>query len=239
MAVAGDEADQDDGEGPHPGGGGDEAGQAVEQGLDQTDREDLEADEKAGEKSHGQPRPEPGEEGRGDLQPGNQDEDQQGDRPQALPGGSEPPLFGQTLLSFLLVLATIITARGRPWVSFFLVAATLALSAVFNYLLVPDHGIRGAAVATTLAAGLGTAGAGLIVFRLFGALFPPVPTLKIITASALLFALARWWSPSGWLLPPALALLSALYLLILFLLREIRAGDGKMFLALFKKPPPA
>lgn len=147
-------------------------------------------------------------------------------------------IFGQTILSFLLVLATIITARGKPWLSFLLVGATLLLAGIFNYLWVPDHGIRGAAIATSLAAGLGMAGAGLIVRRLFGALFPPVATLKIVSASALIFALARWWSPAGWLIPPALAVLFALYLLLLFLAREIKTGDGKMLLGLLKKPAP-
>jgi len=160
--------------------------------------------------------------------------------PDSAGGGAalEILIFGQTLLYFLLVLATIITARGKPWVSLVLVAAALALAAVFNHLLVPDYGIRGAAIATTLAAGLGAAGAGLIVYRLFGALFPPFATLKIAAAAALIFTLGRCWSPAGWLLPPALAALAALYLILLFLAREIKTGDGKMLLALFRKPPP-
>ncbi len=148
-------------------------------------------------------------------------------------------IFGQTLLALLLVLATIITARGRPWTSFVLVTATLALSALFNRIWVPADGIRGAAIATTLAAGLGAAGGGLIVYRLFGALFPPFPTLKIAAAAALIFVLGRWWSPAGWMLPPALAALAVLYLVLLFLLREIKTGDGKMLLALFRRQSPA
>ncbi len=148
-------------------------------------------------------------------------------------------IFGQTLLALLLVLATVITARGRPWVSFSLVTATLALAGILNNYLVPEAGIRGAAIATTVAAGLGMAGAGVIVYRLFGALFPPAATARIAAAAALVFALGRWWAPAGWLLPPALATLAGVYLLVLFGLRELTPGDGKMILSLFRKPPPA
>ncbi|MDP8235084.1 MAG: oligosaccharide flippase family protein, partial [Candidatus Erginobacter occultus] len=160
--------------------------------------------------------------------------------PDSAAGGPalEMLIFGQILLALLLVLATIITARGRPWTSFALVAATLALSALFNRIWVPAEGIRGAAIATTLAAGLGTAAAGVIVFQDFGALLAPAAALRIIPASLLLFVLARRWSPAGWMLPPALAALAVLYLVLLFLLREIKTGDGKMLLALFRKPRP-
>ncbi len=159
---------------------------------------------------------------------------------QAAAGGPalEFLIFGQTLLSFLLVLATIITARGRPWISFALVGTVLGFTALFNYLLIPAFGIRGAAAATTLASGLGAAGAGLIVFRLFKALLSPAAAGKIIAASTLIFVIARWWGPAGWLIPPVLILLAGIYLLLLFLLGEIRTGDGKIFLSLFRKHPP-
>ncbi len=147
-------------------------------------------------------------------------------------------IFGQTLLAFLLVLATIITARGKPWTSLALVLLALALSAVLNHILVPEYGIRGGAAATTLAAGLGAAAAGLIVYRLFKALLPAAAAAKIVFAAGVVFALGRWWSPTGWLLPPALAGLAALYLLLLLALRETSAEDGRMLLALFRKPPP-
>lgn len=147
-------------------------------------------------------------------------------------------IFGQTLLAFLLVLATIITARGKPWISFLLVGATLILSTALNRLLVPDYDIWGAALATTLAAGLGAIGAGVIVFRLFKTLLPLAATGKIVGASALVFALGHWWSPTGWLIPPALAALAILYLGLLFLLKEIKSGDGKMLLSLLRKPRP-
>ncbi|MFH1038940.1 MAG: oligosaccharide flippase family protein [PVC group bacterium] len=142
-------------------------------------------------------------------------------------------IFGQTLLALLMVLTTIITAQGRPWLAFLLVTATLLLDAVLNYFLIPVYGIRGAALATTIAAGVGMAGAGVVVCRRFHALFPPLPTVKIALAAALLFLLARWWSPSGWMILPAFILLSALYLLLLLAARESDRSDLNMLQLIF------
>jgi stage V sporulation protein B len=143
-------------------------------------------------------------------------------------------IFGQIFLSFLIVLSTIITAGGYPWISFSLVAATAALSAVANYFLVPGHGIMGAAGATTLAGAIGMAAAALVVQARFGALLRPLSVLRIVLASALLYAAGRLLSPSGWIVLPAAAGLFILYLLLLVLLREIDGDDRKMVLSLLR-----
>ncbi len=106
-------------------------------------------------------------------------------------------IFGQTFIAFLLVLATIITAQGRPWLTFLLMAATLLLDAALNYFLVPAYNITGAATATTIAAGVGMLGAAVIVYRRFHALFRPLSVLKIGLAAAIIFFLVRWWSPAA------------------------------------------
>lgn len=146
-------------------------------------------------------------------------------------------IFGQTLLALLLVLTTIITARGRPWLSFFLVTGTLGIDAALNYLLIPEYGISGAALATTIAAGLGMAGAAAAVYRHFHALFFPLSTIKIVIASALIYWLTRLINPSGWLIPPIFLLLFATYILLLLVSREIDKDDWRMIQSLCIKSP--
>jgi len=143
-------------------------------------------------------------------------------------------IFGQIFLSFLIVLSTVITAGGRPWVSFSLVAATVVLSASANYLLVPDHGIMGAAGATTIAGALGMAVAAMIAWKQFGAFLRPRSLLRIILASALLYAAGRLLAPSEWVVLPAAAGLFILYLLLLIVLGEIDADDRKMLKSLIQ-----
>ena len=143
-------------------------------------------------------------------------------------------IFGQIFLSFLIVLSTIVTAGGFPWLSFSLVALTVALSAGANYLLVPRYGILGAAAATTIACGLGMTGAAIAVRKRFGALLRPLSAIRIVLASALLYAAARALSPSGWIVLPVFAGLFILYLLVLIAVREIDGDDRKMLLSLVR-----
>ncbi len=154
--------------------------------------------------------------------------------PDSVPGGEALRflVFGQTFLVLLFILTTIITAGGRPWLSFSLVAAVLAADAVLNYLLIPLSGIRGAALATTLSCGLGLIAAGALVFRHFQALVPPVPALKIASASAVIYLAAFFLKPEGRLIPPVFIGLGVVYLLLLRLMRAVDRNDWLMIRSL-------
>lgn len=144
-------------------------------------------------------------------------------------------IFGQTLLALLMVLATIIMAQGRPWISFIIVIGTLLLDALLNYLLIPIYSINGAAIATTLSAGAGMVVAGLVVYRRFHVLFPPLSTIKITIASALVLVCVHLIQPEGWLIPPIYLLLFSGYILVLLITREIDRNDWKMLQSLLNK----
>jgi len=146
-------------------------------------------------------------------------------------------IFGQTLLALLMVLATVIMAQGRPWVSFLIMIGTLLLDALLNYLLIPIYNINGAAIATTLAAGVGLVAAGVVVYRRFHALLPLLAMVKIIIASALVFISVHLIQPEGWMIPPIYLLLFSGYILLLLLTREIDKDDWRMLQSLFKKNP--
>lgn len=144
-------------------------------------------------------------------------------------------IFGQTFLSCLFILAMILTASGRPWPSFILVASTLIIDVLLNYLLVPLYSIRGAAAATTISSALGMLIAGVLVFHHFRSLISPLSALKIIIVSLLVYGLTHLLNPTGWAIPPVFLLLSGLYLLLLLLTREIDSSDWKMLKSLFKR----
>jgi len=144
-------------------------------------------------------------------------------------------IFGQTLLALLMVLATIIMAQGRPWISFLIVIGTLLLDALLNYLLIPIYSINGAAIATTLSAGAGMVCAGLVVYRRFNALLPLLSTIKIVFASTIVFIFVSLIQPEGWIIPPVYLILIVVYILLLFLAREIDKTDWQMLQSLLKK----
>jgi len=144
-------------------------------------------------------------------------------------------IFGQVFLSFLLILTTILTASGRPWLSFLLVGATLAAAILLNYLLIPIHGILGAAAATTIASGSGALLAALLVLRYFRVLIAVSSLFKIVTASGVLYGAAFLISAEGFFIPPVFLLLAGGYLLLLLAFGEIDRADWKMLKSLFRK----
>ena len=142
-------------------------------------------------------------------------------------------IFGQTCLAFLMLLATILTAGGRPWLSFSLVTGTLILNSVLNYLMIPAGGIKGAALATTIASGAGMiAGAGL-VYQNYRSLIKPAAVLKIGLAGGIVFIANSLISPRGWIIIPWLALLAGCYSLLLLFFGEIDRDDWEMLKSIF------
>lgn len=141
-------------------------------------------------------------------------------------------IFGQTMLAFLMVLTTIITAHGFPWISFLVVVGTMLLDAFLNYLLIPIHNITGAALATTFASGAGMICAGLIVYRHFHALIPGRSLVKIVVACTLIFCLISIIQPQKWLIPPIYGLTIVAYVVFLRLVREIDKNDWGMLKSL-------
>ena len=144
-------------------------------------------------------------------------------------------IFGQTCLAVLMLLATVLTAGGRPWLSFLLVGATLIADVALNLLMIPAGGIRGAALATTIAAGAGMVAGGVLVFFRHRALIKTESLGKIVLGGLVIFSAARFFSPDGWLIIPWLALLGGVYLLIMLACGEIDRNDREMILSLFLK----
>ena len=144
-------------------------------------------------------------------------------------------IFGQTLLSFLFILTTILTAAGRPWLSFSLVGVTLGIDVILNYLLIPAYGITGAAAATTISSAVGAIAAAGAVRRNFRALVVPSSAVKITIASAIVFWLTLLINPARWMIPPVFLLLWAIYILLLLVFREIDKNDWQMLKSLIIK----
>lgn len=142
-------------------------------------------------------------------------------------------VFGLTLLAFGLVLTTALTAGGRPWTALALTASTLLAAAALNYILIPRWGISGAAAATTIAAALGTAAAGLTAGKQFGSFINIPSTLKILLSGLLVWSGAVALRPAGWLFAPFSALAVAVYFLLLAAMKEFGKKDVDQVRSLF------
>jgi O-antigen/teichoic acid export membrane protein len=104
--------------------------------------------------------------------------------------------------------------------------AMVLLASGCGALLVPAWGPAGAAWASLIAFGVGAAAGTALVFRHLGAAPPRWTAVRCVAAGALVCVLSRAWPTSGWWVPVKLAALSAAYLLVLCLIRELRREDA-------------
>lgn len=134
-------------------------------------------------------------------------------------------IFGLTFLCLFIILTTIITASGKPRVSLFMVLVLLLVNVLLNMTLVSIYGLAGAAVATTITGVLGVLIAGVYVYNRFHALINLLSLFKIVTASSIVYLIARSFSVSGISLVGWYVGLLLVYFALLFIFREIREED--------------
>ena len=137
--------------------------------------------------------------------------------------------FGMLFFGVLYVVTTIISASGQPRVSLLLGVITLLLSTVLNGLLIPLHGLAGAATATTAAMMTGTALACGYLWRKFRALMSAVSLTRIAACAGVTYGLSLIFSPTSKLLIIGeLAGLSIVYASALILTGELGRADFRL-----------
>ncbi len=136
-------------------------------------------------------------------------------------------IFAYSAYTVYITLVTALLAENRPGRALAIPLALLPLALASVWAGVTYLGLPGAAWASLLV----TLAAAVIVITYVFVRFRPAaqPLLRSLArlglASALIWGLARLWSPSGLVLIPAYLLLGALYLVLLLLLGEIGVRD--------------
>jgi O-antigen/teichoic acid export membrane protein len=133
------------------------------------------------------------------------------------------PGFG--FVTLFSVLTTVLSGAGRPGFSALLAAVSLVLTAGMSVLLVPNVGLEGAALATTVGGGVAAGAAALAIYRQFGALVSVRSVLRITVAALGVYLLARVVPVTPALLPVWYIALLALYVLIMVGIGEFRRED--------------
>lgn len=134
-------------------------------------------------------------------------------------------IFSSAFLAFFVMLCSIIAGGGEPKKAMLFGLVTIPISAALNIFFIPHLGIKGAALATTLASFIGFALASTYVFRKFKTLFSLPSLFKIVFASLLVYYLALRSQFSGFLLILTYFILFGVYFAILFALNEIKSSD--------------
>jgi stage V sporulation protein B len=137
--------------------------------------------------------------------------------------------FGMLFFGLLYVITTMISASGQPRVSLLLGVITLVLSTAFNALLIPIHGLAGAATATTVAMLTGTILACGYLWRRFRTVMPIVSVARITGSAGVIYAASLLFSPgSKLLIIGQLMALSVAYLIALIASGELGRDDLRL-----------
>lgn len=134
-------------------------------------------------------------------------------------------MVGLGSLAFYLLLINVVAGAGKAMVGLGVTAGLLVMSAVLGLFLIARFGLIGAAWQTTIT---GVAGLGVLAVYTFRQFKIPVPIKSIINvliAAAIAVFPTYWWSASPLTLVIQYLLGGGLYVLILWLLREITADD--------------
>ncbi len=134
-------------------------------------------------------------------------------------------VFAAVGLVALALSAAILTAAGKPLWTVGIFGPLLPVAVIGHLLFIPWLGPPGAALVTTVVAGLGAVGMVLAIYRVWRVL-PPVATLaRSVLLGGLAYALAALWpTPALWL-PLKLVVLGVAVLTGFFCLGEWKAEE--------------
>lgn len=137
-------------------------------------------------------------------------------------------MFNILFFCLMLIMTTIISGSGKPYLSCSIAFTTLLLSIVLNYYSIPIYGINGAAIATTIAMFAGMLLATGVIILKFKCFLSPISLLKICLISCIIYFISLMIPTSTSLFVIIkFIVLSMAYFRLLFLLKEITSEDIK------------
>ena len=137
--------------------------------------------------------------------------------------------FGMLFFGLLYVLTTIISASGHPRVSLLLGLITLFVSTALNALLIPAHGLVGAATATTVSMMAGTILGCAYLWRRFRTLMSIASASRIAACAGVVYAASLLFSPaSKVMIIGQLIALSIAYVIALIISGELGRDDLRL-----------
>lgn len=144
-------------------------------------------------------------------------------------------MIGLGALSFYLLLSNIVAGAGKPQVSMYLTGGLILLSISLGWWLIPNLGLRGAALQTTITGLVGLAILAGYTFKTFGLKLPIRSTANIIIASAVAVSLTYLWRATAVTLLPQYAAVGIIYFALLLLLQEVTPSDRERIAGIHPK----
>lgn len=134
-------------------------------------------------------------------------------------------MIGLGCLSFYLLLANIVAGAGKAKAGLYITGGMIVISAILGMFFIPMFGLIGAAWQTTIAGAVGLIALAIYTFQVFKISYPIRSTINVCIATVCAVLPTYFWKVSGVILLGQYVLLGALFLVILWLLKEITDKD--------------
>lgn len=132
--------------------------------------------------------------------------------------------FGYMALSLLGVALTVINSAGKPMHSCLIVGGTLMLQVVMNAVLIPQYGLRGAALGTASAYTGGFVISLVYLKGRFASTIPALTVVRVAAATAIVAVIGSFLAPHVPFLV-SVALMGIVYAVAIFALGEVRLAE--------------
>ncbi len=134
-------------------------------------------------------------------------------------------IVGLSLITMMAVINTIMIAKNQMKACFVMIVSLLILDAALNTILVPRYGLYGAAIATSAIGLMGTVWGGLYILAEFKTLIFSLSTIRLAGVTFFVFLISNLFNHDKIDVIMNAALVGGVYLLLLWLTKEINAVD--------------
>lgn len=136
---------------------------------------------------------------------------------------------GIGFLTIFYVMSFALNGAGKIKIPMYVSLVGMILNAILNYILVVKYGIAGSAIATAITSILITIIILFYVCKYFDGLIKPLKLLKFLLAGGIMSAASFFFPPQKWIFILWGIILSGIYVLALYILREFTKDDVETF----------
>jgi stage V sporulation protein B len=144
-------------------------------------------------------------------------------------------IIGTALITIFVIFGTIINGAGKPKISMCIGGISVIIFIILNYILVPRYGMEGGALSTCIIGLITMIISGILVYKYFKALVEIKSFFKIFIGGLIIGGIGFFIDTDGLSLILWTFVLLAIYIFILYLLKEIKKEDIKLAKAILMK----
>ncbi len=144
-------------------------------------------------------------------------------------------MFGMGFMTLFSVLSNVISGAGNPAIAVVISILSVMVSGLICWWTIPFMGLNGAAFGIVVGGLVSVFLGGVVIYLKIGPFFKFPTLIRVIVASTLIYFMAQRMPTSTIFLPVFYVILGSLYLVLLFMMKEINLSDWRRISSLWKR----